>query len=62
MPDDMTCHVKIMSGIMSADSFGHKEKIAKLRRKSRCNGVIWCEKVAKIVSNVLIHVYVPLSS
>ncbi len=41
MPDDMTCHVKIMSGIMSADSFGHKEKTAKLC-KIDSNGMIWC--------------------
>ena len=47
---------------MSADSFWHKEKTAKLHRKLHRNGMIWCEKVAKMLSYALIHIYVSFLS
>ncbi len=56
-----TCRHDIIQDFanMLTDSFGHKEKTPKLCRKLRSDGMIWCEKVTKMVPYALIHVYVP---
>ena len=40
----------------------NNEKTANLPRNLHGNGVIWCEKIAKMVSYALIHAYKPFFS